>query len=86
MIEDNKNHKDNEEIKEIDSSLNNEDDKSDDSDQIYEVKPTILETVTDNIVPIKIEDEMKVSFLDYSMSVIVSRGSTRCSRWTKAGS
>lgn len=73
MIEDNKNHKDNEEIKEIDSSLNSEDDKSDDSDKIYEVKPTILETVTDNIVPIKIEDEMKVSFLDYSMSVIVSR-------------
>ncbi|WP_337904535.1 DNA gyrase subunit A, partial [Mesomycoplasma ovipneumoniae] len=73
MIEDNKNHKDNEEIKEIDSSLNSDDDKSDDSDQIFEVKPTILETVTDNIVPIKIEDEMKVSFLDYSMSVIVSR-------------
>ncbi|WP_069096578.1 DNA gyrase subunit A [Mesomycoplasma ovipneumoniae] len=73
MIEDNKNPKDNEEIKEMDSSLNSDDDKSDDSDKIYEVKPTILETVTDNIVPIKIEDEMKVSFLDYSMSVIVSR-------------
>ena len=29
--------------------------------------------ITGNVIPIKIEDEMKTSFLDYSMSVIVSR-------------
>ncbi|MBG0730602.1 DNA gyrase subunit A [Mycoplasma sp. 'Moose RK'] len=39
----------------------------------YLIEPTILSVETNNISPIKIEDEMKVSFLDYSMSVIVSR-------------
>ncbi|ADQ90734.1 DNA gyrase subunit A [Mesomycoplasma hyopneumoniae] len=48
-------------------------DEIDDEDTNYKVKPTILESITDNISPIKIEDEMKASFLDYSMSVIVSR-------------
>ena len=28
---------------------------------------------TENIIPINIEDEMKVAYIDYSMSVIVSR-------------
>lgn len=52
---------------------NNEEIEIDEENYVYEIKPTVLKTITDNILPIKIEDEMKSSFLDYSMSVIVSR-------------
>ncbi|AJR12004.1 DNA gyrase subunit A [Mesomycoplasma dispar] len=72
-----KKDKDNENFDDIEtdigSNLDTNNDEIDEDNKVYEIKPTILETITDNISPIKIEDEMKVSFLDYSMSVIVSR-------------
>ena len=39
----------------------------------------------ERILPRLIEDEMKESFIDYSMSVIVSRALARCTRWIEAG-
>ena len=37
----------------------------------------------EKLIPINIEDEMKSSYIDYSMSVIVSKSSSRCKRWIK---
>ncbi|CAL59263.1 DNA gyrase subunit A [Mycoplasmopsis agalactiae] len=39
----------------------------------YKVEPKLVETEQDGIIPMQISKEMKVSFLDYAMSVIVSR-------------
>ncbi|WP_029513531.1 DNA gyrase subunit A [Mycoplasmopsis primatum] len=54
--------------------------KTEDSDEFipqnkpeYQVQPQLLESEKDGIVPILISKEMKTSFLDYAMSVIVSR-------------
>ena len=33
----------------------------------------MAEGVNENIIPINIEDEMRAAYIDYSMSVIVSR-------------
>ncbi|MBT1338889.1 DNA gyrase subunit A, partial [Mycoplasma bovis] len=57
------------------------DSKSDDEDDEdspqnkpeYKVQPKLVETEQDGIIPMQISKEMKVSFLDYAMSVIVSR-------------
>jgi hypothetical protein len=36
---------------------------------------------TGKIIPINVNEHMKSAYIDYSMSVIVSRGATRCARW-----
>ncbi len=36
------------------------------------------------IVPRNVEEEIKESYLRYSMSVIISRALARCARWLKA--
>ena len=38
----------------------------------------------EKIIAVNIEDEMKSAYIDYSMSVIVSRALTGCERWFKA--
>ena len=38
-----------------------------------EIPDSDLSGANDRIIPINIEDEMKSSYIDYSMSVIVSR-------------
>ena len=38
-----------------------------------------------NVRPISIEDEMRSSYLDYAMSVIVARALARCARRSEAG-
>ena len=38
-----------------------------------------------NLIPINIEEEMRRSYLDYSMSVIIGRALPRCPRRTQAG-
>ena len=39
--------------------------------------------IAKEIVPVNIEDELKQSYLDYAMSVIVGRALARCSRRTQ---
>ena len=34
------------------------------------------------ILPIEIAEEMKKSYIDYAMSVIVGTSTSRCKRWT----
>ena len=41
--------------------------------------------IAKEIVPVNIEDEMKKSYLDYAMSVIVGRALPDRSRWVEAG-
>lgn len=36
------------------------------------------------IIKVNLEDEMRKSYLDYAMSVIVGRALPRCSRWHEA--
>ena len=36
-----------------------------------------------NIIERDIEEEMRTAYIDYAMSVIVSRALTRCKRWFK---
>jgi hypothetical protein len=38
-----------------------------------------------SIIPINIEDEMRGAYIDYSMSVIVSRALPDVPRWPKTG-
>ena len=40
----------------------------------------------EKLIPINIEDEMKSAYIDYSMSVIVSRALPDVQRWFKARS
>lgn len=40
----------------------------------------------DKIVDIEIEDEMRKSYIDYAMSVIVGRALPDVKRWSKASS
>ncbi len=37
------------------------------------------------ITPVNIEEELKNSYLDYAMSVIVGRALSGCPRWPEAG-
>ena len=37
------------------------------------------------ITPVNIEEELKSSYLDYAMSVIVITCAARCPRWLEAG-
>ena len=39
----------------------------------------------EKLIPINIEEAMKSAYIDYSMSVIVSRALTRCQRWIETG-
>ncbi|AAT27980.1 DNA gyrase subunit A [[Mycoplasma] mobile] len=50
-----------------------EDERSPQSDSTYEVKSQLIEEETDNLAPINVSKEMRTSFLEYAMSVIVSR-------------
>ncbi len=36
------------------------------------------------MTPVDIESEMKKSYLDYAMSVIIGRALARCARWLEA--
>ena len=36
------------------------------------------------VIPVDIKTEMKKCYIDYAMSVIVGRASSRCKRWFKA--
>ena len=49
-------------------------------------KDTELEDRDGKIIERDIEDEMKTAYIDYAMSVIVSRALTRCKRWFKTSS
>ena len=40
-----------------------------------------MQDQSEKIIPIAIEDEVKESYLNYAMSVIVSRALPGCQRW-----
>ena len=44
-----------------------------------------MSTTPQQTTIIPIEDELRQSYLDYAMSVIVGPGVTRCARWFKTG-
>jgi DNA gyrase subunit A len=55
------------------------------ADDLEPVDPSASGEVS-RIIPINIEEEMKTAYIDYSMSVIVSRAIARCKRWLKTSS
>ena len=46
---------------------------------------TDTSTLSKDIIPVTIEDEMRGSYLDYAMSVIVGRALPDVRGWLKAG-
>ena len=42
-----------------------------------------MTTIFEKVLPRTLEDEMKSSYIDYAMSVIVARALARCKRWIK---
>ena len=42
-----------------------------------------MDQIAKETLPISLEEEMKNSYLDYAMSVIVGKGTTRCTGWLK---
>ncbi len=48
------------------------------------MQPTMDNSIAKEVQKVSVETELKKSYLDYAMSVIVGRALTRCTRWLKA--